>query len=112
MHHEEDAGLRIPGPTPLPPQVREAMARQMINHRGPEYAAIQAEVLDGLRHFFQTQNDVLLFVASGTGGLEAALVNVLSPGDEVLASTIGVFGERFARIAEAYGARVRRLAAP
>lgn len=108
----EEINLRIPGPTPLPPQVREALSRQMINHRGGEYAAIQAEVLEGLRLFYQTANEVLLFTASGTGGLEAAIVNALSPGDRVLAVTIGVFGERFARIAEAYGADVQRLAVP
>ena len=108
----EEINLRIPGPTPLPPQVREALSRQMINHRGGEYAAIQAEVLEGLRLFYQTTGDVLLFTASGTGGLEAAVVNALSPGDRVLAVTIGVFGERFARIAEAYGADVQRLAVP
>lgn len=107
-----EQNLRIPGPTPLPPQVRDAMARQMINHRGPEYAAIQAEVLEGLRQFFRTEHEVLLFTGSGTGGLEAAVVNTLSPGDQVVAVSIGVFGNRFARIAEAYGARVRMLDVP
>jgi aspartate aminotransferase-like enzyme len=108
----QEQNLRIPGPTPLPPQVREAMARQMINHRGPEYAAIQAEVLEGLRHFFRTEHEVLLITGSGTGGLEAAIVNTLSPGEPVLAVSIGVFGDRFARIAEAYGAQVRKLDVP
>ena len=96
----------------MPPGVRRALSRQMINHRGPDYAAIQREVLDGLRHFYQTEQEVLLFAASGTGGLEAAVVNTLSPGQPVLAVTVGVFGERFARIAETYGAHVHRLAMP
>src|SRR5579864_7393071 len=106
MNEERPINLRIPGPTPLPPEVRAALGRQMLNHRGPEYAAIQAEVLEGLHYFFQTEHDVLLYSGSGTGGLEAAIVNVLSPRDKVVAVTIGVFGERFADIAEAYGAHV------
>jgi aspartate aminotransferase-like enzyme len=112
MSMHDQINLRLPGPTPLPPSVLAAMARPMIDHRGPEYAALQAGILKGLRTFFQTEHDVLLFSASGTGGLEAAIVNVLSPGDRVLAVSIGVFGERFARIAEAYGANVTRLEIP
>jgi aspartate aminotransferase-like enzyme len=88
------------------------MSRQMINHRGPEYGELQAELLENLRHFFQTESEVLLFSGSGTGGLEAALANTLSPGDSVLAVTIGVFGERFAQIATAFGLDVHRLEIP
>jgi aspartate aminotransferase-like enzyme len=110
MHHHTN--LRIPGPTPIPPEVLDVMSRQMINHRGSEYGAIQHEVLENLRHFFQTEQDVLLFTGSGTGGLEAAIVNTLSPGDRVLSVPMGVFGERFARIATAYGVDVRRLEVP
>ncbi len=109
MSANDEINLRLPGPTPLPLSVLTAMARPMINHRGAEYAALQAAILEGLRTFFQTEQDILLFSASGTGGLEAAIVNTLSPGDRVLAVTIGVFGDRFAHIAEAYGARVTRL---
>ncbi|HEY8286811.1 MAG TPA: alanine--glyoxylate aminotransferase family protein [Chloroflexota bacterium] len=112
MNDRDEINLRIPGPTPLPPSVRRAGSRQMINHRGPEYAALQGEVLESLRHFFQTEHDVVLFTASGTGGLEAAIVNTLSPGDRVLAVSIGAFGERFARVAAAYGADVTRLEVP
>jgi aspartate aminotransferase-like enzyme len=107
-----ETNLRIPGPTPIPPAVRDVMSRQMINHRGAEYGDMQAEVLENLRHFFQTESEVLLFSGSGTGGLEAALVNTLSPGDQVLAVTIGVFGERFAQIAAAFGLDVHRLEIP
>ncbi len=112
MTAADNLNLRIPGPTPLPPSVRAALSAQMINHRGPEYAALQAAVIEELRPFFQTEHDILLFTASGTGGLEAAIVNTLSPGDRVLAVCIGAFGERFARIAEAYGAAVTRLETP
>lgn len=112
MNAEREINLRIPGPTALPSTVREALAQQMINHRGPEYAALQAEVLEYLRHFFQTTADVLLFSASGTGGLEAAIVNTLSPGDTVLAVSIGAFGDRFAAIAETHGAHVSHVHVP
>jgi aspartate aminotransferase-like enzyme len=112
MTTDEEQNLRIPGPTPLPPAVRQAMGRQMVNHRGPEYASVQAEVVDSLKYFFQTTQDVLLFAASGTGGLEASLVNVLSPGDRVLAVGMGLFGRRFAGVAEAFGLEVRRLEVP
>lgn len=101
--------LRLVGPTPLPPVVREALARPMINHRGPEFAAMQTRIVNSLQHYFQTAHDLLLFTCSGTGGLEAAVVNLLSPGDTVLAVSIGVFGDRFADIAESFGAQVHRL---
>ena len=98
--------LRIPGPTPCPEEVLQVMSRQMINHRGPEYDRIIREVTDNLKWLFQTEGDVFLLTASGTGGLEAAVVNTLSPGDKVLSVTIGVFGERFATIARQFGAEV------
>jgi len=98
--------LRIPGPTPCPTEVLEAMSRQMINHRGPVFGKTLAEVTEKLKLLFQTKNDVFVLTASGTGGLEAAVVNVLSPGDKVLSVSIGVFGERFATIAKIFGAEV------
>ncbi|MFC2034911.1 pyridoxal-phosphate-dependent aminotransferase family protein [Chloroflexota bacterium] len=98
--------LRIPGPTPCPPEVLQAAARQMINHRGEEFIGILNGVTDKLKQFFQTKNDIFLLTASGTGGLEAAIVNTLSPGDKVLSVSIGVFGERFANIAQRFGAEV------
>lgn len=101
--------LRIPGPTPCPPEVLEALSRPMINHRGPEFAAIMRRVTERLKPAFQTKNDILILTTSGTGALEAAVVNTLSPGDEVLAASIGYFGDRFAQIAEVYGAKVTRL---
>lgn len=102
--------LRVPGPTPLPDAVREAGGRQMVNHRGPEFKALLERITGGLKRGFRTDHDVLILSASGTGGLEAAVVNHLSPGDPVLAVTIGAFGDRFAMIAERYGADVTSLA--
>jgi aspartate aminotransferase-like enzyme len=98
--------LRVPGPTPCPPEVLEALAWQMVNHRGPEFHKMLADVTEDLKKVFQTKNDVLLLTGSGTGGLESAVVNVLSPGDKVLAVSIGVFGDRFANIAKTFGADV------
>ena len=101
--------LRIPGPTPLPDAVREAGARQMVNHRGPEFRELITRVTGRLKTAFVTANDVCILTSSGTGGLEAVVVNHLSPSDDVLAVSIGSFGNRFARIAEVYGARVEKL---
>jgi aspartate aminotransferase-like enzyme len=102
--------LHVPGPTPLPDAVREAGARQMVNHRGSEFKALLGRVTAGLQRAFRTENDVLVLTCSGTGGLEAAVVNHLSPGDPVLAVSIGSFGDRFAKIATVYGADVTKLA--
>jgi len=101
--------LRIPGPTPCPEEVLEAMGRQMINHRGPEFVQVINDVTAKLKQFFQTKNDVFMLTASGTGGLEAAIVNTLSPGDKVLSVSVGVFGDRFASIAKEFGAEVTAL---
>ncbi|MGI8424892.1 MAG: pyridoxal-phosphate-dependent aminotransferase family protein [Chloroflexota bacterium] len=104
-----EANLRIPGPTTLPPAVRRAVAEQMINHRGPEFAALLGEITEGTQRVFNTKNDVLFFPASGTGGLEAAIVNSFSPGDRVLSITIGSFGERWCEIARAFGLDVDHM---
>jgi aspartate aminotransferase-like enzyme len=101
--------LRIPGPTPLPDAVRDAGSHQMVSHRGPEFQELVVRVSRAMRPAFGTQNDVMILTASGTGGLEAAIVSFLSPGDTVLSVSIGNFGERFAKIARAYGASVRLL---
>ena len=106
-----EPNLRIPGPTSLPPSVREAGARQMINHRGPEFKALLGRLQDGMKPYFGTTGDIAILSCAGTGGLEAAVVNTLSPGDRVLAISIGAFGDRFAKIAEAYGASVDRVSA-
>jgi aspartate aminotransferase-like enzyme len=104
-----DQNLRIPGPTPLPAEVLEAQSAPMIDHRGTEFGEMLREISAGLAQLMGTSGDVLLLTGSGTGALEAAVVNTLSPGDRVLAVTIGAFGDRFARIASAFGAQVDRL---
>jgi aspartate aminotransferase-like enzyme len=104
-----EPNLRIPGPTGLPPSVREAGGRQMINHRGPEFAAMLGRILEGMKPFFGTSSDVAMLTCAGSGGLEAAIVNTLSPGDRVLAVSIGSFGDRFAKIASIYGAAVTKI---
>src|SRR5437899_3733869 len=101
--------LRIPGPTPLPERVVRSMSRPMIDHRGPEFAAILGEITAGAKRIFKTKHDLLLLTSSGTGGLESAVANLVSPGDEVVAALCGNFGERFAALAAAYGADVVRL---
>ena len=106
-----EPNLRIPGPTALPASVREAGARQMINHRGPEFAQMLARILEGMKPYFGTTNDIAMLSCAGSGGLEAAVVNTLSPGDRVLGVSIGSFGDRFAKIAETYGADVTKVEA-
>jgi len=101
--------LRIPGPTPCPEEVLKAVGRQMINHRGKEFSDLIQTITPKLKKVFQTRNDVLVLTGSGTGGLEAAVANTLSPGDKVLSVSNGVFCERWAEIAQAYGAEVVRL---
>ncbi len=101
--------LRIPGPTPCPDDVLQAMSRQMINHRGPEFAEIMGRITAGLKTMFETENDVLTLTSAGTGALEAAVVNTLSPGDRALCVSIGVFGDRFADIGTTYGVNVEKL---
>ncbi len=100
------AQLRIPGPTPLPPEVLQIMTKQMINHRSQEFRDILNGITAKLKLIYVTTNDVLLLTGSGTGGLEAAIVNMLSPGDAVLGVTIGVFGDRFVNIATQFGAKI------
>jgi len=104
--------LRTPGPTPIPDSVAAALSQPMINHRGPEFADLLHEVTTELQTAFQTRNDLFLLTSSGTGGLEAAVVNTFSPGDRLLAISIGNFGERFATIAERFGCDVQVLAFP
>jgi aspartate aminotransferase-like enzyme len=85
------------------------MSRQMINHRGPEFAEIVGRITSTLQKLFQTRNDVLTLTSAGTGAIESAVVNTLSPGDRLLVVSIGVFGDRFADIAKTYGVDVEKL---
>jgi aspartate aminotransferase-like enzyme len=101
--------LRIPGPTPCPPEILEAMGKQMINHRGKAFGDMITRITEKMKQVYQTKNDLYILTGSGTGSMEAAVVNMLSPGDKVLSASNGVFGNRFADIAEGYGADVTRL---
>ncbi len=98
--------LLAPGPTPIPPEVLQAMALPIIHHRAPEYETLFADVRRDLRLVFQCRNEILMFAASGTGAMEGAVANTLSPGDPVVVIRGGKFGERWAEICEAYGVRV------
>jgi aspartate aminotransferase-like enzyme len=98
--------LRIPGPVPMPEAVRASLANQMINHRGAEFKTLLNQVRARLQQVFLTQNEILCFTCSGTGGLEAAVVNLFSPGDRALMVVGGVFGQRAAAIAQTFGVDV------
>jgi len=95
--------LLTPGPTPLPPEIREAMARPIIHHRTPQFQEILKEVSVGLKYVYQTTNDVFIISSSGTGAMEAAVTNLFSSGETVLVVQGGKFGERWTEIAKAYG---------
>ena len=95
--------LQIPGPTNVPERVLRAMAQPTIDHRGPEFQALGRELLDGVRGVFRTSRPVVIYPASGTGAWEAALVNVLSPGDRVLMFETGHFATLWKQIAERLG---------
>ena len=89
--------LLAPGPTPVPPEVLLAMAQPIIHHRTPQFEAIFAEAQEGLQRLFDTKSDVLILASSGTGAMEAAVINTTSPGDRVLVVNGGKFGERWGR---------------
>ena len=95
--------LLTPGPTPLPPEVCEALARPIIHHRTPQFQEILKEAHAGLKEIFQTKNEVFILASSGTGGMEAAVANFLSPQDTVITVEAGKFGERWTEICQAYG---------
>jgi aspartate aminotransferase-like enzyme len=101
--------LLAPGPTPVPPEVLAAIAQPVIHHRTPQFGAVLAEVQEGLRELFGTAGDVLVLAASGTGAMEGAVTNLLSPGDEAIVVNGGKFGERWTRICQAYGLRVHEI---
>ncbi|MFH1638731.1 MAG: alanine--glyoxylate aminotransferase family protein [Chloroflexota bacterium] len=100
------SNLRIPGPTPLPNEVLQAMAKPMVNHRGPEFEQVLQSITVNLKTLFQTKNDVFVLTGSGTGGMEAAVVNTVSSGDKVLLVNIGSFGDRFGQILKIFGVEV------
>lgn len=101
--------LRIPGPTPIPPQVQTAMQQPMIGHRSGEASQMIKDVSQRLKAIFGTNETPLIFTSSGTSVLEAAVVNTIQPSEEALVVVTGAFGDRFAKILTEYGAVVRRL---
>jgi aspartate aminotransferase-like enzyme len=101
--------LMTPGPTPVPPEVLQAQGSPLVYHRGPGYGDLLKEVTEGLQKILQTRSDVFVFTSSGTGGMESAVANLLSPGDRVVVPVAGYFGERFAKIAKAFGLDVRTI---
>lgn len=96
--------LMTAGPTPVPPQVSLAMAQPILYHRAPAFLPVYSRVLDRLKTVFDTQNDVLCFAASGSGAMDSAFANLVRPGDKVLVSSAGKFGERWRDLAQAYKA--------
>lgn len=103
--------LMIPGPTPVPEQALLALSRHPIGHRSGDFSKIMAEVTQNLKWLHQTENDVLILTASGTGAMEAGIINFLSPGDRVLVGCNGKFGDRWAEVCEAYGLAVEKVSA-
>ncbi|MGB3401717.1 MAG: alanine--glyoxylate aminotransferase family protein [Microcoleaceae cyanobacterium] len=103
--------LMIPGPTPVPEQALLAMAKHPIGHRSGDFSQIMAEVTENLKWLHQTQNDVLILTASGTGAMEAGMINFLSRGDRVLCGCNGKFGDRWVEVAKAYGLEVEVISA-
>lgn len=101
--------LMTPGPTPLPKQVIETLGRQVTHHRTADYGEMFGLLCENLKYVFNTEYPVLTFTASGTGGMEAAIVNCFRPGDKVLLVSTGVFSERFADICNAIGLTVDKL---
>lgn len=104
--------LMTPGPTQVPEAARLSLARQVRHHRTPEFRKLLGEVLAGLKEVFQTSNDVVILSSSGTGAMEAAVVNVVPPGGKAIVLESGKFAERWRKIAEAFGIRVVRCQVP
>jgi len=104
--------LQIPGPSPVPDRILRALSLPTIDHRGPEFAALGRKVLVDMQRIFQTQNPVLIYPTPGTGAWEAALVNVLSPGDHVLMYETGHFAALWSILATALGLKAEVIARP
>lgn len=102
--------LMTPGPTPVAPETQLAMAQPMLHHRSPQFMEILGEVREGLKYLFETKQEVLIFAATGTGAMEGAVANTLSPGDTALVVDGGKFGERWTELCNVYGIGVDRLA--
>lgn len=104
--------LMTPGPCPVFPEVYEACSWKLLHHRTPEFSEYLIRSIDNLKKIFETKQEVFLLTSSGTGGMEAAIANTVSPGDKVLCVSIGVFGNRFHKIAKIYGGKTELLEIP
>ncbi|MEW6386075.1 MAG: alanine--glyoxylate aminotransferase family protein [Thermodesulfobacteriota bacterium] len=104
--------LMTPGPTPVAPETQLAMAQPILHHRSPQFMEILGKVREDLKYLFQTQQEVLIFAATGTGAMEGAVTNTLSPGDTALVVDGGKFGERWTELCQVYGVKVERLEVP
>ncbi len=102
----DKAYLMIPGPTPVPPSVTGAMTAPIIGHRSGDFQVLHSDIIAKLQKLFQTQNEIYVLTSSGTGGMESAVANTVSPGDKVLTLVGGKFGERWTELCRAYGAEV------
>ncbi len=98
--------LMTPGPTPVAPETQLAMAQPILHHRAPAFMEIMAQVREDLKYLFETEQEVLMFVATGTGAMEGAVANTLSPGDTALVAEGGKFGERWTELCQVYGIKV------
>ncbi len=103
--------LMTAGPTPLPPQVMEAANRPIVYHRAPAFLELYERVINRLQYTFQTKNDVLIFASSGSGAMESAVANIVSPGMTVLVGSCGKFGERWKELCDSFGAETVHLRA-
>ncbi len=101
--------LQIPGPTNVPNRILTTLSKPLINHRGPEFEELLTNCVNGLKKVFRTNNDILMFPSSGSGGLESAIVNLFSPGDTIVVACHGLFSERLALIAERYGVNTIKI---
>lgn len=101
--------LRHPGPTPIPKKVELAMAQTMISHRSEEFVKLYRETTERVKPIFGTKQEIMLLPSGGTAALEAAVVNTVSPGEEIVVITVGAFGDYFVSICEKYGLTVHKL---
>ena len=101
--------LLAPGPTPVPPEVLQAMAMPMLHHRAPDFLPVLDSAKKGLQWIYQTKNDVLILCCTGTGGMVGSVNNFLNPGDDVLVVNSGKFGERWTKICKSYGMKVEEI---
>jgi len=101
--------LLTPGPTPIPEEVSSIATQPLIHHRSPEFSTVFMKVVEGLKYIFQTDQDVFVLLSSGTGAMEQALVNILSPGDKIITINAGKFGARWGQIGSSFGVEVKDI---